>query len=220
MKSFEIRLKVISLVCGCAFAMASGAAWALTPGQRVQNFKLSDEAGKSYELYALKDRKVVVLMTQGNGCPIARLAMPPLRDVRAKYDAKDAMFFLINSNLQDDRESVAAEAKEFAFDMPVLLDGKQTVGEALHFTRTAEVLVIRTQDWKLMYRGPIDDRLGYERQRAPQEHYLQDALSAVLAGQPVKRAKVDAPGCLINFPERDRRAADAHADNAHVAHVH
>lgn len=221
MKSATTVLKTGMRLCGIVVAsLAFGVAWASNPGQRVDNFKLSDEAGKTHELYALQDRKAIVLMTQGNGCPIARLAMPALREVRAKYQPKDVAFFLINSNLHDDREAVAAEVKEFGFDMPVLLDSKQTVGEALHFTRTAEVLVIRPKDWKLMYRGPIDDRLSYERQRPPQEHYLQDALTAVLAGQAVKRSKVEAPGCLINFPERDRRSAKATVEKAHAEHTH
>jgi len=221
MNSTGSTLQSVARFCGIASViLALNAAWALNPGQPVENFKLTDETGKTHELYSLRDRKAVVLMTQGNGCPIARLAMPALREVRAKFPPNDVTFLLINSNLHDDRAAVAAETKEFAFDIPILLDSKQTVGEALHFTRTAEVLIIRTKDWKLMYRGPIDDRLSYERQRPPQEHYLQDALTAVLAGQSVKRSKVEAPGCLINFPERERRSAKAAVDGAHAGHAH
>jgi peroxiredoxin/mono/diheme cytochrome c family protein len=190
---------------------ASSIAWAMNPGERVDNFRLLDETGKSHELYYLSDMKAVVLMTQGNGCPIVRHAIHALHDVRAQFKDKGVAFLLINSNLQDTRDTVAAESKEFAFDVPILLDSKQLVGESLHFTRTAEVFIINPKDWKLMYRGPIDDRLSYEKQRpAANHHYLKDALDSVLAGQPVKDAKVDAPGCIINFPERDRRSA--HAD--------
>jgi mono/diheme cytochrome c family protein len=61
-----------------------------------------------------------------------------------------------------------------------------------------------------MYRGPVDDRLAYGAQRpAATKSYLADALDAVLAGKPVALAQVDAVGCLVNLPERDRR--DAHA---------
>jgi hypothetical protein len=56
----------------------------------------------------------------------------------------------------------------------------------------------------------MDDRLSYERQRAPQNHYLTDALDAVLAGQPVKVPYADGVGCLVNFPNRSHmsRAVD------------
>ena len=46
-------------------------------------------------------------------------------------------FFLINSNLQDTRTSVAIEATKFDFDIPVLIDEQQLVGESLLATRTA-----------------------------------------------------------------------------------
>ena len=37
-----------------------------------------------------------------------------------------------------------------------------------------------------MYRGPIDDRLTYEKQKpVASENYLRDALDAQLAGEPI-----------------------------------
>jgi hypothetical protein len=72
--------------------------------------------------------------------------------------------------------------------------------------RTSEVFVIEPKSWKVAYRGPMDDRLSYERQRPAQHHYLTDALDAVVAGQPVKTPKADGVGCLVNFPERQRKS--------------
>ena len=80
------------------------------------------------------------------------------------------------------------------------------MGLALDVVRTSEVFVIDPKTWKLAYRGPMDDRLSYERQRPAQHHYLTDALDALLAGQPVKTPKADGVGCLVNFPERPRRS--------------
>jgi len=44
-----------------AFSLA-GSALALSPGERVDNFRLLDQSGKSHELYYLSDAKAVVLM--------------------------------------------------------------------------------------------------------------------------------------------------------------
>ena len=55
--------------------------------------------------------KAVVLMVQGNGCPIVRHALPALKEVRAKYESQGVEFLLLNSNLQDKREAVAKEAR-------------------------------------------------------------------------------------------------------------
>jgi peroxiredoxin len=187
----------------------AGPALALAPGEVVDNFRLLDQNGKSHELYYSSDMKAVVLMVQGNGCPIVRQALPALREVRERYSAQGVEFLLINSNLQDKRDTVAAEAREFGIDFPILLDQAQLIGESLGIVRTSEVFVIDPKGWKLAYRGPMDDRLSYEKQRPAQKHYLTDALDAVIAGEPVKVAKADGVGCLVNFPERDRKQAHA-----------
>lgn len=182
-------------------------ALALEPGQVVDNFRLLDQQGKSHELYHLSDMKAVVLMVQGNGCPIVRQALPALAEVRAKYRAQGVEFLLLNSNLQDTRDLVAKEATDFKIDFPILLDQSQRTGEALGVVRTSEVFVIDPKGWQLKYRGPMDDRLSYERQRPANNHYLTDALDAVLAGKPVQTPYADGVGCLVNFPERDRKTS-------------
>jgi mono/diheme cytochrome c family protein len=185
-------------------------ALALSPGERVDNFRLLDQNGASNELYYHSDAKAVVLMAHGNGCDIVRQTLPALKELREKYRAQGVEFLLIDSNLQDDRDAIAQEAAEFGIDFPILVDETQLIGESLGVARTADVFVIDPKTWKLMYRGPVDDRLAYGAQRpAATKSYLIDALDAVLAGKPVSVAQIDAVGCLVNLPERDRR--DAHA---------
>jgi peroxiredoxin len=187
----------------------AGQAWAVNPGQVVDNFRLLDQNGKSHELYYSSDMKAVVLMVHGNGCPIVRQAVPALREIRDRYQSQGVEFLLLNSNLQDKRDDVAAESKEFNVDFPILLDQAQLIGEQLGVVRTSEVFVIDPKGWKLVYRGPMDDRLSYEKQRPASKHYLTDALDAVIAGKPVKVSKADGVGCLVNFPERDLKTSHA-----------
>jgi peroxiredoxin len=193
-----------------ALALAMGLitqALAIEPGQGVDNFRLLDQQGKSHELHHLSDMKAVVVMVQGNGCPIVRQALPALAEVRAKYQSQGVEFLLLNSNLQDTRDLVAKEASEFKIDFPILLDESQLIGEALGVVRTSEVFVIDPKGWQLKYRGPMDDRLSYERQRPAKNHYLTDALDAVIAGKPVATPHADGVGCLVNFPERARKTS-------------
>jgi mono/diheme cytochrome c family protein len=192
-----------------AVAWLATPAHALAPGAVVDNFRLLDHTGKSHELYYLSDMKAIVLMVQGNGCPIVRHAVPALKEVRARYQEQGVEFLMLNSNLQDTRDSVAKEAAEFSYDIPILIDAGQLIGESLGVVRTSEVFVIDPKGWKLVYRGPIDDRLSYEKQRPASKHYLTNALDDVLAGRPVKVAQADGVGCLVNFPERERRKAHA-----------
>ena len=169
----------------------------------VENFTLPDQHGAAHELYALADAKAVVIMIQGNGCPIVRNAWPHYRQLRESYRDQGVEFLMLNSNLQDDRASVLRESASFEMDAPILIDEGQTVGASLQLIRTAEVLLIDPANWQIVYRGPLDDRLTYEAQKpAATEHYLRDALDAVLAGRSIETPRREALGCLINFPDK------------------
>jgi len=191
-------MQVLMLCAACGAASAGG----LAPGGHVADFTLQDQAGAAHQLYALSGKKAVVIMTQSDGCPIVRLAVPALREIRERYRSQDIEFLLLNPTLQDTADAVQQEAQEFGFGMSVLLDRAQKVGEAWGVDRTAEVFVIDPRSWTLIYHGPIDDRLNYESQRPVHHPYLTDALDAMLAGKPVAVASVVSPGCLINFPHR------------------
>jgi peroxiredoxin len=181
---------------------------ATTFAERADNFTLLDQHGVTHELNGLADAAAIVIMVQGNGCPIVRNAWPAFKQVREDYRQKGVEFLMLNSNLQDDRSSILREAETFGIDAPILVDETQSVGESLGLIRTAEVLLIDPGSWDIVYRGPIDDRLTYERQKpAATEHYLRDALDALLAGQRVAIARRESLGCLINFPGRQQPAA-------------
>ena len=169
----------------------------------VANFTLTDQHGTVHELHDHDDAKAVVIMIQGNGCPVVRNALIDLRSVRERFEGDPVRFLMLNSNLQDDADSIREEALEWNIDLPILVDDTQMVGKSLELTRTAEVLVIDTRSWGIAYRGPVNDRLVYERQRAAADHhYVVDAVEAVLAGERPAVESVAAIGCLINFSGR------------------
>ena len=180
-------------------------AWALRPQEPIGNFQLTDHLGASRALHDFSDAKAIVFMVQGNGCPIVRNALPRFRELRDAYSAQGVEFLMINSNLQDNRISIAREAQEFAFDVPVLVDESQNVGERLGLIRTGEVFVVDPKTWQIAYHGAMDDRLSYENQKAVADHhYLKDALDDLVNGRRVRLSSTDAVGCLIYFPDRGR----------------
>ena len=114
---------------------------------------------------------------------------------------------MLNSNLQDSREAIAAEAKEFGIDIPILMDSNQLVGEALGVTRTAEVFVINPKTWQVVYRGPLDDRADYGVQKAGRPRVRQRRPRRRPGRQAGRPAATQASkGCLIDFPERGQGA--------------
>ena len=163
---------------------------------------MTDERGAMHRLFA-SDATATVILVQGNGCPIVRSVLPRFREVRDAYRARGVEFLLANANPQDDATSVQREADEFRFDIPVLLDREQGLADVLDIVRTAEVFVIEPTRHEVVYRGPIDDRMSYGREKATAgAHYLRDALDAVLSGGTIEVAERSAPGCLIRREHR------------------
>lgn len=187
-------------ICVAALCCVSRSIFALSPGDVADDFRLNDQSGQSHELYYLSDMKAVVLLAVGNGCAASRAAAKTLDALRARYQALGVEFLAIDSNLKDTAESIAKEAKADGIGLPVLTDELQLIGESLGFVRNGEVLILNPQDWKVIYRGAVEQGAN---------HYAAAALDAALTGTPVKVAQTDAGGCTIAMPERERRSAHA-----------
>ncbi|MBT3269106.1 redoxin domain-containing protein [Candidatus Poribacteria bacterium] len=203
-RSTVCALAIGILVAGCGAKPAARVEAVQT--ETVEDFGLHDQRGDFHSLYYYSDASAVVLFVQGNGCPIVRNGVPSLDAIRAEYAPQGVVFLMLNANPQDDRDSVAEEALAYGIDYPILVDETQLVAASLGVTRTAEAFVIRPSDWRIVYRGPIDDRLDYEAQKVdPGATYLADALAASLDGRTPSIAGMRARGCLVAL-------ADAHAD--------
>jgi peroxiredoxin len=186
----------VTSVVGFGTAFASPTAPpVLAPGERVDNFRLLDHAGASHQLYYMTDKKVIVLVAQGDSCSANTKALPELKKLRDKYATQNVEFLMINSNLTDSRDQIAAAAKKQGIDFPIMLDETQLIGEALGLRHNGEVLVVNPKDWTLAYRG------GAQSTGA--------AIDAVLAGEAVKTASTKVAGCDINMPELARQQAHA-----------
>ena len=199
--------RTLSTIIGLIFAVQT---WSLEIGSRVENFRLYDHQGSSHELYYYDDKKAVVFLVQGNGCPIVRNAMPRFQELAEQYGEQGVQFFLLNSNLQDSRTTIHDEAVRFSYDIPILVDDTQIIGESLDLVRTGEVFVLEPKTWKVVYQGALDDRLTYENQKeVASNHFLRDAIDNIINGKEIETAQTDALGCLINFPEKSKRSQHA-----------
>ena len=177
--------------------------YSIEANQKVENFRLNDQLGNSHELFYYSDHEALVFLVQGNGCPIARNASVRFHELERMYSENKVKFFMLNSNLQDTKASILEEAASYDYQMPILMDETQLIGEALEITRTGEVFVINPQTWQIAYTGALDDRLTYENQKQEaSEHFLKDALDEITEGRAVTLPATDSLGCLINFPDQ------------------
>jgi peroxiredoxin len=191
------RFLVATLVYSIAQLALADDAWLRT----IPEFNLTDHLCQAHSLEQYQDSSLLVFYVQGNGCPIARIALPNLREVRDEFESQNVEFLAFNTSIQDSMDAIRKEAEEFKIDFPILKDEGQKLAKALGVERTAEVFVVDPHTREVLYRGPINDQLGYETQRnQASSHYLKDALDTVLAGGTVDMDNVpDSKGCLIAF---------------------
>ena len=213
------RTTYFATVCMALGLLLGNSAVAEEP-TRIGDFALLDQNGKHHKLSWYGDHAAIVIFIQGNGCPIVRNSVPELKAIRDEYAAQGVQFFMLNPQSQDTRSSVAAEAQDLDYDFPILMDESQLIAETLGVDRTSETFIINPKTMEIVYRGPIDDRLHYETQKAEaQNFYLRDALDSYLAGEALAGDVPEAPGCLITFPAKDQHAKNPPSYSADVAPI-
>jgi len=191
--------QLIKLVCSVALLLSAISVQADEWLRSIPDFDLSDHLGKQHTLEEYKQYDYVAFYVQGVGCPIARIAVPNYREVRDEYSDKGVEFVMFNANIQDSIPRIAKEADEFSIDFPIIKDEGQKLAKALGVERTAEVFIVNPKTQEVLFRGPINDQLGYETQRNnADEWYLKDALDTILAGGTVDMDDIpDSKGCLV-----------------------
>jgi hypothetical protein len=168
---------------------------------KVENFTLWDQHGESLRLYTHADAQAIVLISYEIGCPIVQHSISTIRQLRDHFQNQGVEFYFLDGNPNDHYPALVEAANDFLIDIPILRDPAQIVSESMHIVRTAEAIVINPKNWTIVYRGAIDDRLGYETQRpAAKRSYLADALEALLSHQRISIRQTEVMGCLINCP--------------------
>jgi hypothetical protein len=191
-----ISLLAATALAGCASDLAAPSALApgaavdagATTAAGVDNFMLVDADLQAHELYRMTDAKAVVLVTQANGDALMRGQANALNALAEAQAVNGVQVLLLNSNLQDSREAVQAEAAKAGYRQPILLDVNQLVGESLGVTRSGEAIVVDARTWTIAWRGPVQG--------------LSAALEAFNAGRPAPTTKMALAGAPIAFPSR------------------
>jgi thiol-disulfide isomerase/thioredoxin len=147
-----------------------------------------------------RNAKVVVVVFLGTECPVNNLYLPTLVTLHKKYAPRSVLFAGINSNAQDDNDTINTHARRFALPFVVLKDAGAKVADRFAADRTPVAFVLDASR-TVRYRGRIDDRYDKGIQRAQAtRHDLEEAIEAVLDGREVARPVTEAAGCLIARP--------------------
>lgn len=187
-------------------------------GRKIEAFSARDHQGKTLDLAAFADQKVVVVAFLGTECPLARMYGPRLAALAAELAPQKVTVIGVVSNVQDSAEDVDLYAKDCEISFPILLDPDCKLADQFGAARTPEVFVLDA-DRVIRYRGRVDDQFGVGVKR-PQvgRRDLAEAVGELLAGKPVSQAETDVQGCLIGRPKQV--AADSSINySKHIAPI-
>jgi peroxiredoxin len=138
---------------------------------------------------AVASHKAVVFVFFSVTCPYARLFAADVRDLSERYRERKVLFVGVFSNRGESREEVAAYARKHRLEFPSLKDTGARVADALDARVTPEAFLVDSAG-RLLYQGQVLSKQG--------KPYLEEAIQAVLADRPVRKARVKAFGCAID----------------------
>ncbi len=168
------------------------------PTARAGQVRLLDLENRPVDpLHSAPNVKATVLLFISTDCPISNRYAPEVRRLFKSFASKGVSFRLIYPNPAERPEAIRDHLTSFAFPMQALRDPEHALAKFVHATVTPEAVVVAGE--RIVYRGRIDDRyveLGVERP-APSRRDLEDALTALLAGQRVQHPTTQAVGCFI-----------------------
>ena len=110
----------------------------------------------------------------------------------------DIHFYGIFSGNGFDENEIADFAKTYKIEFDLLLDPEKKTAKLFKAQVTPEAFILDASG-KVIYQGAVDNWLyaAGKKRALITEHYLQDALLAVVSGEKIKISLTQAKGCLL-----------------------
>jgi len=171
-------------------------------GDVAPDFSLKNIDGQMLSLADYPDAKGFVITFTCNHCPYAIAYEDRIVALDKKYKALGYPVIAINPNdpevvPDDSYESMIERASEKGFTFPYLFDEGQQVYPQFGAKKTPHIYLLNKEEAGLVvkYIGAIDD--NYANETRVEEHYLANAINALLAGKPIEPTVTKAIGCSI-----------------------
>nr|WP_315031603.1 thioredoxin family protein [uncultured Chryseobacterium sp.] len=171
-------------------------------GDEATDFKLKNVDGKMVSLSDFKSAKGFIVIFTCNHCPYAKKYEDRIIELDKKYKNLGYPVIAINPNdpivqPEDGYQQMIERAKQKGFTFPYLVDEGQKIYPKYGATKTPHVFVLQKENGKniVKYIGAIDN--NYDNPNDVSEYYVQDAVNALIKGEPVKMTKTVAIGCTI-----------------------
>jgi hypothetical protein len=152
----------------------------------------------------LADRgaKAVVLFFVATDCPVSNRTFPEMERLRETYSAQGIRFWFVYPNADEKPDDIFKHQIAFDAEGDAIADPDARLVQLTHAFVTPEAAILVPAahlSWKTVYVGRIDDRfvhIGLQRQQ-PTALFVDRALKALLAGQPIVPDTGTPVGCTI-----------------------
>lgn len=173
-------------------------------GDKAADFKLMNIDGNMVSMADYPDSKGFIVIFTCNHCPYSIAYEDRKIELAKKYAPMGYPVIAINPNdstivPQDSYTNMVKRAAEKGFPYPYLLDADQSVFQQYGATRTPHVYLLNKESGDLVVRyiGAIDN--NYENAKKASEHYVEDAIDALMKGQSPDPEFTKAIGCSIKI---------------------
>lgn len=167
------------------------------------DFELADQNGAMHKLSDYRG-KIVVLEWTNPTCPFVQRhyadGHTTMIDLQAKFGGEKVVWLAIDSSNFVNAESATAWASAKHIGYPILLDPSGEVGRMYQAKTTPHMFVIGTEG-QVLYDGAIDDNANGKGEMV--HNYVEAALTATLAGEPVQIAHTKPYGCSVKYSDAD-----------------
>ena len=198
-----------ALKLAVVMAMVTASAFALKPGEMAPNFTGTDSHGKTQTLAQYRG-KFVVLEWANQGCPYERkhYLSGNMERLQKEWTAKGVVWLSIISSAPGQEGYVTpAQENDYLTKMKAaptaaVLDPTGAIGHLYEAKTTPHMFVIDPAG-KLVYEGAIDDQPTPEPEslKAVQHNYLNEALTAAMAGKAVATPVTRPYGCSVKYAD-------------------
>ena len=169
-------------------------------GQWMGDVSLVDLDGKPVLLSSYADKAGLVISYTVPTCPICKRLGPRLAALEQRFAKQDVAFLFLATEAAE-AEAVRAAARTYGWQGRLVKDPKHQLLQGVWRPQSSAEVFVLDRTRTVVYRGAVNDQfgIGFVRDRAA-NHYLSDALTALLAGRRPAVEATSAPGCAIGTP--------------------
>ncbi|MCC7419478.1 MAG: thioredoxin family protein [Planctomycetaceae bacterium] len=196
---------VASIAVGVSAALAADSKFnrKLNVGSKAPSWKgLPGVDNKSHALADHKDARAVVVFFTSNHCPTSAQYESRVRRLIADFRDRKLAVIAINPGTEasETLEKMTRRARDRKYDFAYVRDHEQQTAKEYGAVCTPHYFLLGPADddgtRRIAYMGAFDDSMDVDR---VENHYLRDAVEAVLSGKTVEVPESRPFGCPIDF---------------------